>query len=184
MKKRVVVLIVLTALLFVVLVYARFDSGKVILNDDKVNSAGKIITTENLSVGDVFYLEDGRKARVTGVSEVDDNSNFDNLNFFANGVLVHNKFEDFKAALNWEPTRDVQEVLRYNREQRIAYLKEIFGEENIVGREDAIWEAHLTPILKDKLRILQRAGFNQVQRRMILKAGICGEWILKQLILF
>ena len=75
-----------------ILVYAQsFDSGNVILNDkDKVS--GEIITTENLNVGDVFYLDDGRKARVTGVEDiVGENYNFDNLNFFANGVLVHNK---------------------------------------------------------------------------------------------
>ena len=46
----------------------------------------------SFTVGDVFYLDDGRKAKVTGIKDIEDDSvDFDNLNFFANGVLVHNK---------------------------------------------------------------------------------------------
>jgi len=97
MKKRGVILLFLLVLSLIFIVYAQtYSSGKVILNNDN-NSTGKIVTTENLNIGDIFYLDDGRKARVTSVedivSDVDsyDNYSFDNLNFFANGVLVHNK---------------------------------------------------------------------------------------------
>jgi len=90
MKKRVGILLVL--LLFGVLVYAQtFNSGKVVLNE-KSGSTGRLVSSENLNIGDIFYLDDGRKAKVTGVEDVaGENYNFDNLNFFANGVLVHNK---------------------------------------------------------------------------------------------
>ncbi|MFH1711164.1 MAG: hypothetical protein ABH840_02540 [Nanoarchaeota archaeon] len=96
MRKRGLIFLALLVLFSIVLVYAQdFNSGKLVLNsEDEVN--GEIVSSENLNVGDTFYLEDGRKARVSRVEEVVnyvDNSygNFDNLNFFANGVLVHNK---------------------------------------------------------------------------------------------
>jgi len=99
MRKRVVILLLLVLLLFGILVYAQTYSGKLILNDDN-NSTGSLVSSENLSVGDIFYLEDGRKARVTGISDVNDDSvNFDNLNFFANGVLVHNKMKKVQGKL-------------------------------------------------------------------------------------
>jgi len=92
-------LLLLVLLLFGILVYAQTYSGKLILNDDN-NSTGSLVSSENLSVGDIFYLEDGRKARVTGISDVNDDSvNFDNLNFFANGVLVHNKMKKVQGKL-------------------------------------------------------------------------------------
>ena len=93
MKKRWVILIALLVLSSIILVYAQsLDSEKLVLNSgDKVNSISALINAENLSIGDVFYLEDGRKARVTGVEDIVSDYNFDNLNFFANGVLVHNK---------------------------------------------------------------------------------------------
>jgi len=92
MKKRGLVLIALLILFSIFIVYAQTrNSGKLILNDD--NSIGRLVSSDNLSVGDIFYLDDGRKARVTSVEDIvsDSDSNFDNLNFFANGVLVHNK---------------------------------------------------------------------------------------------
>jgi len=94
MRKRGVILLLLVLLLFGVLVYAQTYSEKVVLNNaDKSNFAGSLISTENFNVGDIFYLEDGRKAKVTGIKDIvsDSDSNFDNQNFFANGVLVHNK---------------------------------------------------------------------------------------------
>jgi len=93
MKKRVGILLALLVLSLIILVYAQaFDSGKLILNDDN-NSTGSLVSSDNLSVGDVFYLEDEKKARVTSVEDIvnENNFSFDNLNFFANGVLVHNK---------------------------------------------------------------------------------------------
>jgi len=87
MNKRVGILLVL--LLFGVLVYAHsFNSGKLILNND-TNSTGSLVSSENLNIGDVFTLSDGRKARVTGIKDVeieDSSVNFDNLNFF-NAIL-------------------------------------------------------------------------------------------------
>ncbi|MFH1711166.1 MAG: hypothetical protein ABH840_02550 [Nanoarchaeota archaeon] len=96
MKKSWVIVLSLLVLFSIVLVYAQtLDTGKLILNsEDEVN--GEIVSAENLNVGDTFYLEDGRKARVSGIEGVvgDDNSvDFNNLNFFANGVLVHNKMK-------------------------------------------------------------------------------------------
>jgi len=87
----VILLLVLSSIFFV---YAQnFNSERVIVSNDA--TVGSLVSNDNLSVGDIFYLDDGRKARVTGiqeiVSDVDTDSNFDNLNFFANGVLVHNK---------------------------------------------------------------------------------------------
>jgi len=92
MKKRWLVFIALLVLSLIFLVYAQtFNSGKLTLNNHH-KVTGRMLNSNNLSVGDIFTLPDGRKARVTGVEEVvsyaDDN--FDNLNFFANGVLVHN----------------------------------------------------------------------------------------------
>jgi len=96
MRKRVIFFIALLVLSFIVLVYARsFDSGKLVLDNNYNNNQvrGEIISSNNLSVGDIFYLDDGRKARVTGVEDIASDFNFDNLNFFANGVLVHNKWD-------------------------------------------------------------------------------------------
>jgi len=92
MKKRVGILLALLVLSLIILVYAQnIDSGKLILNDD-ANSTGSLVSSENFNVGDIFYLDDGRKAKVTGIKDIEDDSvDFDNLNFFANGVLVHNK---------------------------------------------------------------------------------------------
>ena len=93
-KKYLLFFLILLCLSFIFLVYAQsFDSGKLVLDNNYNNNQvrGEIISSNNLSVGDVFYLDDGRKARVTGVEDIASDFNFDNLNFFANGVLVHNK---------------------------------------------------------------------------------------------
>jgi len=92
MRKRVGIFLALLVLSLIIIVYAQsFDSGKMILNND-ANSIGRLVSSENLNIGDIFYLDDGRKAKVTGIEEiVDSDSSFNNQNFFANGVLVHNK---------------------------------------------------------------------------------------------
>jgi len=104
MKKRVLILLALLVLSFVILVYSgNFKSGKIILDsneqfdstgkmalnyNDKVNSSRGLVNSNEMKVGDTFCLVNGRKVKVTGVEDIVNN---DNLNFFANGVLVHNK---------------------------------------------------------------------------------------------
>ena len=121
-RKCFLFILILLCLSLMILVYAQsFDSGNVILNDkDKVS--GEIITTENLNVGDVFYLDDGRKARVTGVEDiVGENYNFDNLNFFANGVLVHNKNGLGDKVL-----------VSVNGKKEIGFIESLTGDEAVV----------------------------------------------------
>jgi len=94
MRKRGLIFLALLVLSLIILVYAQAsDSGNIVLNNDNDEKIGSIGSSENFNVGDVFYLDDGRKARVTSVEDIvsDSDFNFNNLNFFANGVLVHNK---------------------------------------------------------------------------------------------
>ena len=151
MRKRWAILLGLLVLFSIVLVYARnLDSGKVVFTDNhNVNSTGKIISTENLSVGDIFYLDDGRKARVTGVEDVA--GNFDNLNFFANGVLVHNK--DKKELIR-------QQLERYEEalSNKILVIKHELAKGEVIGAEEIEQINLVENAYFDKIRAMEEEG--------------------------
>ncbi|MFH1711167.1 MAG: hypothetical protein ABH840_02555 [Nanoarchaeota archaeon] len=137
MRKRGLFLLSLLVLFSIVLVYAQTsDSGKLVLNsEDEVNSDDGLISVNNLDIGDVFYI-DGKKARVTDIENIVDN--FDNQNFFANGVLVHNKEPVYTYFREIKYTRgSIDDYFEYVK-TRVFPTKTVRVHEGLFSKEEVL----------------------------------------------
>ena len=70
-KKRGVSLVFAVLLVFSLISLA--SAEKLALNsDEQINSLTGLVSVGNLHIGDIFYLSDGKKARVTGIEDAAD----------------------------------------------------------------------------------------------------------------
>ena len=172
MKKRVLILLALLVLSSVILVYSgNFKSGKIILDsneqfdstgkmalnyNDKVNSSRGLVNSNEMKVGDTFCLVNGRKVKVTGVEDIVNN---DNLNFFANGVLVHNK----KLGALKKPSY-LRELRKY---EDVAKIKRTTLEKSLEELKDTVTNNPF--IQKDYDGFLQAIPGREVEAKLPLK---------------
>ncbi|MFH1711170.1 MAG: hypothetical protein ABH840_02570 [Nanoarchaeota archaeon] len=189
-KKCLSLILSFAILSFAILVHAQdFNFEKLVLNSgENVDSVFGLISVDSLEIGDVFYLDDWRKARVSGLEDMVDEDNsvdFDNQNFFAKGVLVHNKLDmDFSLISNIRKQildkgdLSLVQVGELDELERLYYSKVKLGREINSLEGEKILNAHYaeqgTGYKRIKIKYEELSGFSSEEIRILMENGIVG----------